>query len=232
MTTLNNFDAYRGNVVHACQGETIRLAWDSYSDAVLELSAQPSNGVSPALTPRDAKPSGQLEVTALRHTTFKISSNDDSPGETVDLIILPDTFCTTFNFPLAGWYSGTLEQTAPVAVTLPRELRLYAFGHQPELALFVDSDTDFFFYEYSESPPLCRLEVSAATLRCEGKEGRSLQGTGDSSFTFEAQITERGLVGRYNGTSVNTTSTVPYKGTFDFEKQRGVPPQEELERGE
>ena len=223
VTTLNDFGyPYGSDQVYACRDETINLSWDTYSYvSTLELSARPAEHLSPALTLREVDATGQLGVTVLDNAELKLSANDDNPDSTVDVRLLPDTLCTSFNFPLAGWYSGTLEQTSPSPETLSRELRLYVQeAKASELTLLIDTNTNFYFDQYNDSPPTCQLRVEEAALRCAGNET-------DSSFTFDAQITESGLVGRYSGTSTNVNSVVPFAGTFTFEKQTGTPPQEQ-----
>lgn len=225
VTTLNNFgDRYGDDLVYACRGETVDLRWSAYAGPQLELSARPAESFSPALTPRDIKATDQLEVEALGNATLRIKSNTEEPDEVVDLELLPDTLCTGFDFPLVGWYTGTLEQTSPTPERFPRELRLFQVGDV--LTLSLDTDTDFFFYGYRDSRPVCEVETASATLRCAGMGSGFKTG---SSFELSARITENGLVGRYSGVTLNTDSVIPFEGTLSFEKQAGVPPQEDLQ---
>lgn len=225
--TLNG----RGNYTHlayVCQGETIALSWEEYTDAALTLRADPAESFAPPLTERQASASGSLEVTVLGDAEVILEGAGQPDGE-LRIELLPESLCEAFGFPLIGWYEGTLEQTSPTLETLPRQLALYA---EPYAELIGDEEKPRLYLELGEKvwayPPFivpCTLDVAAARLSCASEE--QYVNSDPSTFQLTAQITENGLRGSYSGTNVDAGSTIPFAGTLSFDKQPGTPPREE-----
>lgn len=223
--TLNGLGS-PGYLAYACQGETVTLFWDAYTDAALTLSADPTSSFAPPLTKRQVAPGETLEVTALGNAELTLSGAGEPNGE-LRLELLSDVLCTEFGFPLIGWYEGTLTQTSPSSETLPRQLALYAEPYFEETGdaarprLYIKLGENVADYPFFNFP--CTLDVAAAQLRCSSEDDEF-----DTSGSFEltAQITGDGLRGTYREIREDAGSRITFAGTFTFTKQPGAPPRE------
>ena len=214
-TTLNNFgDRQYERPVYACREEVITLAWQGAGR--LTLSADPAESFSPPLTERRVESSGTLEVTAQDRAEVLLDASEGY-GDLLPVELVPETLCTGFDFPLVGWYQGTLTQTSPTDKRLTRQLALYILeSGVEETTLYIDISDDANDGTQRFTP--CVLDATAAQLDCASESGDG------STFEVSAQITERGLSGSYSGVTVDAGAAIPFSGTLSFDKQPGIPP--------
>ena len=216
--TLNNFgEPYTPVTIFACEGEEVELYWHTYGEGGWTLRAKPPESFSPPLSPRQVAVEGILRtvVLARANLVFTPPGSDSSRGRPLE--VLPDRLCNGFDFPLIGWYTGELEQSAPSAESLPRQLRLTyvdeIYRDLPTGLRLIIADDVATANDYTAA---CSLGVSAE-ISCQGE---AFDG---SSFELSATVTPTGLEGSYSGTRVDTGSVVTYEGTLSFIKQPGIP---------
>ncbi len=220
--TLNNFgDRGYEHPIYACRGETITLSWSGPGEA-LTLRAEPAGSFQPPLE-RRVESYGTLQATVQGRAEVTLSRGRNE-SFTLPLELVPERLCADFDFPLVGFYKGTLVQASPTADALTRQLALYVAapssadentknGADPSAAepvLYLTTGENV-----AHSPQLvarCTLAADTAQLDylSEGDDG--------SRFQVNAQIVERGLSGSYSGVSVGIGSAIPFSGTLSFDK--------------